>query len=140
MDQQSPDTLPSVELPTPQQDVITPENSTQAERQSEQASAQQIERGISAPAPAVVTPQSTPQPQQVPVVTPHAAPPSGVTGVTAPPQIAEDTDLIEKEWVDKAKQIVDRTKHDPHQQSSEMNMMKVDYLKKRYNKDVKLSE
>lgn len=140
MDQQSPDIQPSVELPAPQQEVPTPENTNQAEYRGEQANAQQIERGVSGPAPAVVTPQQQSAPQSVPVVAPHAAPPKGVTGVAAAPQIAEDTDLIEKEWVEKAKQIVERTRHDPRQQSNDMNLMKVDYLKKRYNKDVKLSE
>jgi hypothetical protein len=56
------------------------------------------------------------------------------------PQIADDTDLIEKEWVLKAKEIVARTAHDPHLQNKEMNRFKADYLKKRYNKEVKLSE
>jgi hypothetical protein len=56
------------------------------------------------------------------------------------PQIADDTDLIEKEWVLKAKEIVARTAHDPHLQNREMNRFKADYLKKRYNKEVKLSE
>lgn len=140
MDQQSPDTLPPVELPAPQQEFKTPENTSQAEYSGEQANTQQLERGVSTPSSSVVTPQQPAAPQPVPVVAPHAAPPSGVTGVTATPQIAEDSDLIEKEWVDKAKQIVERTRHDPHQQSNDMNMMKVVYLKKRYNKDVKLSE
>ncbi len=54
------------------------------------------------------------------------------------PQIADDTDLIEKEWVEKAKQIVEQTAHDPHAQIQAINRVKVDYLKKRYNKDVKL--
>ena len=71
---------------------------------------------------------------------PHDPPPGGAVGVAVMPQIAEDNDLIEKEWVEKAKQIVEHTKHDPHLQSKEMNHMKADYLKKRYNKDLKLSD
>lgn len=54
------------------------------------------------------------------------------------PLIADDTDLIEKEWVDKAKQIVAQTNHDPYLQNKEINKVKADYLKKRYNKDLKL--
>lgn len=53
--------------------------------------------------------------------------------------IADDTDLIEKEWVNKAKQIVEQTKHDPHLQTNEMSKFKAEYQKKRYNKDVKVS-
>lgn len=56
------------------------------------------------------------------------------------PQIADDNDLIEKEWVIHAKEIVARTAHDPHLQNKELNKFKADYLKKRYNKDIKLEE
>ena len=56
------------------------------------------------------------------------------------PQIADDTDLIEKEWILKAKEIVTQTAHDPHLQNREINKVRTDYLKKRYNKDVKLIE
>jgi hypothetical protein len=59
--------------------------------------------------------------------------------VTTPP-VADDVDVIEKEWVDKAKQIVDKTKTDPHQQSREVNMLKADYLKKRYGKEIKVTD
>ena len=53
--------------------------------------------------------------------------------------IADDADLIEKEWVLKAKAIVAHTRSDPHQQNIEMTNIKADYLKKRYNKDLKTS-
>jgi hypothetical protein len=55
------------------------------------------------------------------------------------PAMADDTDLIEKEWVIKAKAIVERTKYDPHQQKTEISNIKADYLKKRYNKDIKVT-
>ncbi len=54
--------------------------------------------------------------------------------------MADDTDLIEKEWVIRAKSIVTQTKDDPHLQNKEMNKVKADYMKKRYNKDLKVSE
>lgn len=53
------------------------------------------------------------------------------------PQIADDADLIEKEWVEKAKELVNRTKLDPRQQNIALNKMKADYLKKRFNKVIK---
>jgi hypothetical protein len=56
------------------------------------------------------------------------------------PEEAEDTDLIEKEWVLRAKQIVEHTREDPHEQQRALSQMKADYMKKRYNKDIKLSE
>lgn len=52
------------------------------------------------------------------------------------PDEAAESDLIEKEWVDKAKQIVEHTVDDPFTQQEELSKMKADYLKKRYNKDL----
>ncbi len=54
----------------------------------------------------------------------------------ANPAIADDTDLIEKEWVEKAKHIVEQTKDNPHLRNKEINKIKADYIKKRYNKDI----
>jgi hypothetical protein len=45
-------------------------------------------------------------------------------------------DLIEKEWVEKAKQIVGQTSDDPFMQQQELSKMKAQYMKKRYNKDI----
>lgn len=56
------------------------------------------------------------------------------------PAIAKDEDLIEKEWVDKAKQIVNQTKNDPHQREKGVTKLKVDYLKKRFGRDLGSSE
>lgn len=54
--------------------------------------------------------------------------------------IADDADLIEKEWVERAKAIVAQTKDDPHRQNKEISKVKAVYLKKRYNKDLKVNE
>lgn len=69
-----------------------------------------------------------------------AQPKANPITATPHPELAEDVDLIEKEWVDKAKAIVNHTKDDPHRQNSEINKMKADYIKKRYNKDIQVSE
>jgi hypothetical protein len=53
---------------------------------------------------------------------------------------ADDLDLIEKAWVEKAKAIVKDTQGDPYAQNKLMSKMKADYLKKRYNRDIKVSE
>ncbi len=50
---------------------------------------------------------------------------------------AEDLELIEKEWVEKAKEIVSRTQGDPYKQNIELNRVRAEYIKKRYNKDVR---
>lgn len=82
---------------------------------------------------AVVTPVAMPQ-----APPPTAAPPS--QGVTDAPLVAADEDLIEKEWVEKAKEIIDATKDDPHTRSQKVNELQRDYLQKRYGKVVGASE
>lgn len=54
------------------------------------------------------------------------------------PLVANDDDIIEKEWVNKAKQIVKNTKSDPFAQEREVSKLQADYLKKRYGKNVKV--
>lgn len=53
------------------------------------------------------------------------------------PVIADDSDVIEKEWVDKAKGIVAKTQGDPHAKSNELTYLKKDYMQKRYGKMIK---
>lgn len=54
--------------------------------------------------------------------------------------LPDDGDLIEKEWVEKAKQIVDKNRDDPYKQSEELNVFKADYMKQRYNKSIKVDK
>ncbi len=56
------------------------------------------------------------------------------------PDVAEDIDLIEKEWVLKAKSIVRATQGDPYDQNTKLNKVKADYVKKRFNKDLNYKE
>lgn len=56
------------------------------------------------------------------------------------PILAEDLDLIEKEWVRIAKSVVEATIGDPYAQNIEINKVKADYIQKRYNKAVKVKE
>lgn len=82
-----------------------------------------------------------PQPQALPIAPlQQSTPPTPGDPSTAMPTIADDADLIEKEWVEKAKEIVARTRHDPYEQNKEVERMKADYMKKRYNKDIKITE
>lgn len=62
------------------------------------------------------------------------------TTVLPIPAVADDQDLIEKEWVNKAKQIVEKTRDNPYQQSQELTIFKNDYMQKRYNKIIKMAE
>lgn len=52
------------------------------------------------------------------------------------PLVAADEDLIEKEWVDKAKKIVEETKDDPYKREQEVGKLQADYLRKRYGKEL----
>jgi hypothetical protein len=73
---------------------------------------------------------------------------SVIPGITPPTKslivddnlAAEDGDLIEKAWVQKAKAIIEYTKADPYNQNREINKVKKDYIQKRYQKDVKLTD
>jgi hypothetical protein len=85
------------------------------------------------------------QPQDVPITIPAT---QAVSAISPPPQtpvhtgstsaIADDVDLIEKEWVDKAKAIVEATQDDPRKQKSEISKVKAEYIQKRFNKTIKV--
>lgn len=62
------------------------------------------------------------------------------TTQSATPPVVDDGDLIEKEWVSKAKQIVEKNRNDPYKQSEELTVFRADYMKKRYNKNIKLDK
>ena len=54
--------------------------------------------------------------------------------------IAEDTDVIEKEWVDRAKKIISLTSNDPYIEAKEISKLKATYMKKRFNRDLPLAD
>lgn len=73
--------------------------------------------------------------QQLPIV-PQVIPATPAQNSTV---IADDNDVIEKEWVDKAKQIVASTQGDPHAKSSQMSGLKKEYIHQRFGKDIATS-
>lgn len=52
------------------------------------------------------------------------------------PLVANDDDLIEKEWVDHAKRIIAVTKDDPYRREKEISKLQVDYIQKRYGRKI----
>jgi len=52
------------------------------------------------------------------------------------PLVANDDDLIEKEWVNKAKKIIEDTKDDPYRREMEVGKLQADYLRKRYGREL----
>lgn len=107
------------------------------------------EQQPSVPAAPEVQPQA-PQPSgpSVPATPPVMPPINPVPGTGAPtpppdgssgqgPAIADDVDVIEKEWVDETNKIVNATKQDPYMEERAIEDLQTDYLKKRYGKEVK---
>jgi hypothetical protein len=56
------------------------------------------------------------------------------------PIVAADEDLIEKEWVDRAKKILAQTKDDPYRREQEVSKLQADYLRKRYGRELGASQ
>ena len=86
--------------------------------------------------PASLAQPAAPVLPPLPTLTPSPAVQSVVADTN--PVSAADDDLIEKEWVEKAKKVVAETKHDPYLQGQEVSKLQADYLKKRYGKTVNL--
>lgn len=61
---------------------------------------------------------------------------SAITDDTATPIAAADDDLIEKEWVDKAKKIIEDTKDDPYRRELEIGKLQREYIRKRYGREI----
>ncbi len=76
--------------------------------------------------------------QPLPVDT--TAQPAQDASAAQSPLTADDVDVIEKEWVVRAKQIVNQTKNDPYQQEHEVSKLQADYLRKRFGVEVKLPQ
>lgn len=52
------------------------------------------------------------------------------------PIVANDDDLIEKEWVDKAKKIIAETKDDPYRREREVSKLQIEYIRRRYGREI----
>lgn len=59
---------------------------------------------------------------------------------TSVPITASDDNLIEREWVDRAKKIVADTQNDPHQRENEVSKLQIDYIKKRYGRELGVAD
>ena len=117
-------------------------------------SVDQMEAGPSLPETAPLSAEA-PKEASAPAAVPPPLPlplPSDITGVTdvsdddtrqtktSVGKVIEDKDLIEREWVDRAKAIVEKTRDDPYRQSEELTTVKAEYLQRQYNKTLKLNK
>lgn len=116
------DQIPSVEfsLPTPEM----PEESAH-ERLEARPSSVEVNHQVSQAMPSVLP---------SPIVSHTQGDATGPVDDT--PIVAADEDLIEKEWVDKAKQIIVNTKDDPYRREQEIKRLQLDYVRKRYGKEI----
>lgn len=99
------------------------------EQRNETLDARKEQQAVGAATQAAVLPSVVQPP--APVATDDDA-----TSSKAVPLVAADDDLIEKEWVDKAKAVIAETKDDPYRREEEVSKLQVDYLRKRYGKEL----
>jgi hypothetical protein len=127
-----------IELPPPTVEQAPPVGGSgeTPPRETEQAPARTEKAPVLQPSAMTAAP-TIPLPLPATVATP-----SNDTAATTQSSalLTDDGDLIEKEWVNKAKQIVERTRDDPYKQSEELTVFKADYMKKRYGKTIKVSQ
>lgn len=135
---------PQFELPPEPAEGKEPQKPT-PEQLPEQQQPAAAEAGVGKRAPkpgstaagdAAQLPQAPALPTTPPADQPAATTVSPITNNLS----AKDADLIEKEWVMRAKSIVNQTHNDPHRQKSEMSKVKADYIQKRFNKIIKTDE
>lgn len=132
------------ELPAPQSspEYQAPRTDTEHQPLSPEVAGERSHEREQQPAPieqASAPPPVMPLPLPVPVV-PVPAAVQQADDATVGPTLAADDDLIEKEWVDKAKKIIAETKDDPYRREQEVSRLQADYLKKRYGKELGVSE
>jgi hypothetical protein len=111
------------QLPTPE--IGVERGHEQFEQRSEAAPA--------VAAPVLPAPVIVPEPQVAPDDT-------TTTPVSDTPLVANDDDLIEREWVIKAKKIIVQTKDDPYRREQEVGKLQADYLHKRYGRELGASQ
>jgi len=97
---------------------------------------EQFEQRSEAPPAPIVAQPVLPPPVAVVSTPPVVDPIQPVSASDDLPMVANDDDLIEKEWVDKAKKIIVETKDDPYRREQEVGRLQADYLYKRYGRQL----
>ena len=126
--ERSPDTMPDLSTPesSPEIPLPSPERGEAAVPERAPEHAAQAQAGLSA--------------QPIPITLPTPVPVADDTQQSSAsddlPAVAADDDLIEKEWVDKAKQIISDTRDDPAAREKQVGRLQSDYLKKRYGTEL----
>lgn len=129
---------PQFELP-PQQ---APEQASESEQVIERQRPARQEAGVGKKAPQPGS-TATPDDAVAPVITDFSDEPTKPIKPVSPATsdlTAADADLIEKQWIDRAKTVAAKTRDDPHLQKSEMSKVKADYIQKRFHKTIKTDD
>lgn len=125
------------DLPQPVEGALSvPKNDETAARATEANPV--IGERTAPPASFIAPPTPSSFPASTPV-TPQATPSPVSDDVVSSP-IASNGEQISKEWVNKAKQIAEKTRDDPYNQSKGLAKLKAEYMHRYYNKTLKLSE
>lgn len=138
---------PQFEVPQEQPEAKPEKSADQRQDKAveqQRPASQEAGVGKSAPQPGSTAVPDISQIPQTPVKVPDdATGQPAQTGAVSPSTKglkAGDADLIEKEWVHRAKNIIQQTHDDPHRQKSEMSKVKADYIQKRFKKAIKTDE
>lgn len=122
--------LPSVNLPSRGEGEPIPVSPERAKEGQFEQESRRVERE-----PVVVQSNTAAQPDPVAA---QQASQGDANSPTQPivisPSIANDDDLIEKEWVEKAKKVLSETKDDPYRREQEVSRLQEDYIMKRYGR------
>lgn len=88
---------------------------------------QQVENALS------INDNSVAIPGSLPTVKDENITPTSVQSTGFPtPQVAEDIDIIEKEWVRAAEKIIQDTENNPHERDNQVSGLRKEYKNKRY--------
>lgn len=121
----------------PQNSYETPTVGVDGRNFEKQDISREMMNAASAEAVANTSPQIV-LPQPVPVVQPTVSTSTAQSATSGDNAslIANDDDLIEKEWVDKAKKIIAETKDDPYRREVEIGKLQIEYIRKRYGREI----
>lgn len=137
MEPNNPSPMEKLPAPQPRGPEQTPAEPVESAPSNQEKLAPPTESASQGAPPPLQTAPVAPLPDPAKIESGESKPTS--TSHSTGPAIADDVDVIEKEWVNKAKSIVADTKHDPYRQEEEVSKLQADYLKKRYDKDIKLA-
>lgn len=70
----------------------------------------------------------------------NQTPPTSHTQAQPPQKIEENKDLIDKSWVERIKQTANEYRHDPHEQNKKLTVLRAEFLKRQYNRDIKVDK